>query len=292
LAQPPRRDALEGVHQPGDRDLRRGGDEQVDMVVLTVQLDQLGAQVGTHAGEHLAKGAQVLAGQHPTPILGHQDQLHVEGSHDGSASTVVVILSHRPNILSGMLVRYRYRIDPTGVQRQALARAFGCARVVDNDALAERRRADLAGEKLSDSEVQRSVIALAKQTPERARLAEVASVALVQARPGRAACLPHVVRFPVGQAPRPPGRPPEVPDQAWHPVDPAHPQRLRPARDQAVGGQDQRAGGALVAHGCRVLVADTGETTDDLVRAVIEVLTSFCARLYGRRGRAIGRCVP
>jgi putative resolvase len=33
-----------------------------------------------------------------------------------------------------------------------------------------------------------------------------------------------------------------------------------------------------------VLIADTGETTDDLVRAVIEVLSSFCARLYGRWG--------
>jgi putative resolvase len=31
-------------------------------------------------------------------------------------------------------------------------------------------------------------------------------------------------------------------------------------------------------------VADDGETTDDLVRDVIEVLTSSCARLYGRRG--------
>jgi hypothetical protein len=37
----------------------------MDGVVLTVQLDQLGAKVGTDAGEHLAKGAQVLAGQHP-----------------------------------------------------------------------------------------------------------------------------------------------------------------------------------------------------------------------------------
>jgi putative resolvase len=33
-----------------------------------------------------------------------------------------------------------------------------------------------------------------------------------------------------------------------------------------------------------VLVADVGEATDDLVRDMVEVLTSFCARLYGRRG--------
>lgn len=41
---------------------------------------------------------------------------------------------------------------------------------------------------------------------------------------------------------------------------------------------------ALAAHGRRLLVADPQETTDDLVRDMIEVLTSFCARLYGRRG--------
>jgi putative resolvase len=41
---------------------------------------------------------------------------------------------------------------------------------------------------------------------------------------------------------------------------------------------------ALAAHGRRVLVADPDETTDDLVQDMIEVLTSFCARLYGRRG--------
>jgi putative resolvase len=41
---------------------------------------------------------------------------------------------------------------------------------------------------------------------------------------------------------------------------------------------------ALAAQGRRVEVADDAETTDDLVRDMIEVLTSFCARLYGRRG--------
>jgi putative transposase len=80
-----------------------------------------------------------------------------------------------------MLVRYRSRIDPTPGQRRALARTFGCARVVYNDSLRERERAHAATEQLSDAEVQRRVITLAKRTPERAWLAEVASVALVQA---------------------------------------------------------------------------------------------------------------
>jgi putative resolvase len=41
---------------------------------------------------------------------------------------------------------------------------------------------------------------------------------------------------------------------------------------------------ALSAHGRKVVVAGPGETTGDLVRDMIEVLTSMCARLYGRRG--------
>jgi putative resolvase len=41
---------------------------------------------------------------------------------------------------------------------------------------------------------------------------------------------------------------------------------------------------ALAAQGRRIAVADSGETADDLVRDMIEVLTSMCARLYGRRG--------
>ncbi len=40
---------------------------------------------------------------------------------------------------------------------------------------------------------------------------------------------------------------------------------------------------ALAAHGRRLVVLDDSEVTDDLVRDMIDVLTSFCARLYGRR---------
>jgi putative resolvase len=41
---------------------------------------------------------------------------------------------------------------------------------------------------------------------------------------------------------------------------------------------------ALAAAGRRIVVADPSEATDDLVRDMIEVLTSMCAGLYGRRG--------
>jgi putative transposase len=80
-----------------------------------------------------------------------------------------------------MQVRYRYRLYPSPGQQQALARVFGCARVVYNDCLRLRDACHVAGEKISDTEVQRRVITLAKQVPERAWLGEVASVPLVQA---------------------------------------------------------------------------------------------------------------
>lgn len=40
---------------------------------------------------------------------------------------------------------------------------------------------------------------------------------------------------------------------------------------------------ALAATGRRLIVIDSTEMDDDLVRDMTEVLTSFCARLYGRR---------
>ena len=40
---------------------------------------------------------------------------------------------------------------------------------------------------------------------------------------------------------------------------------------------------ALEGQGRKLIVADSSELKDDLVQDTIEVLTSFCARLYGRR---------
>ena len=40
---------------------------------------------------------------------------------------------------------------------------------------------------------------------------------------------------------------------------------------------------ALAAQGRKLIVVDPSEVKDDLVQDMIEVLTSFCARLYGRR---------
>jgi putative transposase len=79
-------------------------------------------------------------------------------------------------------LRYNYRVYPTPGQQVALARAFGCARVVYNDGLRIRQQAHAAGQPyIKDAALQNRVITEAKKTPERAWLAKVSSVALVQA---------------------------------------------------------------------------------------------------------------
>jgi putative transposase len=78
-------------------------------------------------------------------------------------------------------LRYRYRLYPSPGQQQALARAFGCARVVFNDALAARQDAHQAGLPYpTDAELSARLTA-SKATPERAWLGEVSAVMLQQA---------------------------------------------------------------------------------------------------------------
>ncbi|MFS8096008.1 helix-turn-helix domain-containing protein [Lentzea alba] len=70
-----------------------------------------------------------------------------------------------------MQLRYNFRVCPTPGQRDALARAFGCAREAHQEGAAYP----------SDGELSKQVITLAKATPERAWLGEVSAVVLQQA---------------------------------------------------------------------------------------------------------------
>ena len=81
-----------------------------------------------------------------------------------------------------MRLRYNYRLYPTPGQQQALARAFGCARVVFNDGLAARQEAHRAGlPYVTDAELSARLTA-AKPTPERAWLGDVSAVVLQQSQ--------------------------------------------------------------------------------------------------------------
>jgi len=79
------------------------------------------------------------------------------------------------------LLRYSYRLYPTPDQQIALARAFGCARVVFNDALAMRQAAHASGKPYITDAQASAALTAAKATPERAWLSEVSAAVLQQA---------------------------------------------------------------------------------------------------------------
>ena len=79
-----------------------------------------------------------------------------------------------------MKQRYRYRLYPHPHQQLALAKAFGCARVVWNDALAKSRELYAAGEKTSYPVLAKLCITQAKQTHERSWLSDPSNVVLQQ----------------------------------------------------------------------------------------------------------------
>ncbi|MFD9503851.1 RNA-guided endonuclease InsQ/TnpB family protein [Streptomyces sp. NPDC060035] len=80
-----------------------------------------------------------------------------------------------------MQLRYSFRLYPNRPQRSALARAFGCARVVYNDALRARETARVEGAPLPKTgDLSKLLITDAKKTDERAWLGEVSAVVLQQ----------------------------------------------------------------------------------------------------------------
>ncbi len=70
-----------------------------------------------------------------------------------------------------MKARFKYRIYPKPHQLAPLAKAFGCARVVWNDALAIYKQAISEG-KPRPKDVDKQIITKAKKTEERAWLSE------------------------------------------------------------------------------------------------------------------------
>src|SRR5437868_529883 len=93
----------------------------------------------------------------------------------------VAVFSYEFEYTFSVQFRYNYRLDPWPRHRAAFGKAFGCARVVFNDALHAREAAHQAGEPyITDAELSARLTA-AKRTPERAWLGEVSSVVLQQA---------------------------------------------------------------------------------------------------------------
>ncbi|WP_406517417.1 RNA-guided endonuclease InsQ/TnpB family protein [Streptomyces sp. NBC_00134] len=80
-----------------------------------------------------------------------------------------------------MQFRYAFRLYPNAVQQSALARSFGCARVVFNDALRAREDARKAGQPFPTAgDLSRKLITEAKLSKERSWLGDVSAVVLQQ----------------------------------------------------------------------------------------------------------------
>ncbi|GAA1103330.1 RNA-guided endonuclease TnpB family protein [Kitasatospora arboriphila] len=102
-----------------------------------------------------------------------------------------------------MQLRYSFRLYPSAGQRTALARAFGCARVVYNDALRARETAHSEGMPFPKTgDLSKQLITEAKNTPERAWLAEVSAVILQQSLRGLDAAYRNFFDGLMGKRPR------------------------------------------------------------------------------------------
>ena len=121
-------------------------------------------------------GVQVRSGEHRASVLGHENRIE----DTMPASAYVPLSGHEAKYTGYVQLRYNYRLYPSPGQRAALARAFGCARVVFNDGLRIREQAYEAGlPYVTDGELSARLTAV-KATPERAWLADVSAVILQQ----------------------------------------------------------------------------------------------------------------
>src|SRR6266581_9283995 len=145
LPQPAGGHSLEAVDQPGDGHGWREVHQQVDVPGFPVELGQLRAVVRAHVPHDLLHPLQVNRAEHLVPVLGDEDQVNMKDEDTVPASADVPMLGHETNYTERVRLRYNYRLYPTPGQRAALARAFGCARVVFNDGLRARQEAHAAG---------------------------------------------------------------------------------------------------------------------------------------------------
>jgi IS605 OrfB family transposase len=96
------------------------------------------------------------------------------------ASAYVLVPGQEARYPGYVQLRYNYRLYPSPGQRAALARAFGCARVVFNDGLRIREQAHEAGLPYVTGRELSARLTAVKAAPERAWLAEVSAVILQQ----------------------------------------------------------------------------------------------------------------
>jgi hypothetical protein len=105
----------------------------------------------------------------PPPLIGEIFE------NDNSACAPFLDATRKITYAVSVQLRCSFRLYPAPGQRAALAKAFGCARVVFNDGLRARQEAHQAGQPyVTDADLSARLTA-AKATPERAWLRESCS---------------------------------------------------------------------------------------------------------------------
>jgi len=120
LAKHPAGDALEAVHERGERDLGRVVDEQVNMIGLAIELDELCVEIVTDGTKDRLERRHVLLTEDTAPVFGHEDQMCMDGKNAVSSSAKVLFLVHRPIMLQAVKALKTLQIR---VKDQARSRA-------------------------------------------------------------------------------------------------------------------------------------------------------------------------
>ena len=132
-----------------DGDLGRVVHQQVDVIVLTVELNQFRLEVGTDAGEYPVQVIEDFLGEHFAAIFGHKDQMHMHQEYVVLSVPNIVVVAHRPNYTIRMqrLQAFKYELIPDGQQARQMRRFAGSCRFVFNKALALQKARYERGEK-------------------------------------------------------------------------------------------------------------------------------------------------
>jgi putative transposase len=126
---------------------RSGGSVLLD--VLAQDSDR-----GTCNRHDVLKASLTSGGEHVAPILGDENQEGVQYEDTMAVSVDIAVFSYKFEYTFSMKLRYGYRLDPWPRHLTALAKAFGCARVVYNDGLRSREAVYQAGKPyLTDSQM-------------------------------------------------------------------------------------------------------------------------------------------
>jgi hypothetical protein len=113
----------------------------VDVIILSIHLDQFSPEILAHVGEDHAEIGKRCLREHAPAIFCDEDQMDVHRKNAVSSFPVAIVICHRTIYHCAMITRKAnpYRPYPTPEQAQQMAQIAGSCRYVFNLALEQRR---------------------------------------------------------------------------------------------------------------------------------------------------------